>query len=57
MKYYRITAPHFCACVGFNEDREVCFAAPILRYMRGWRRLKVRRYCRAKRWEIYKFEV
>lgn len=46
-----IDAPHFYAGVVLDDD-VVTIAAPIVKYMRGWSRDKVREYCRAKGWKI-----
>ena len=46
-----ITAPHFCAGIVVTED-VVTEAAPIVKYMRGWTRDKVREYVRSKGWSV-----
>ena len=46
----RIVAPHFVAGITSIEGI-VTEAAPIVRYMVGWRLIKAVRYCMAKRWE------
>ena len=47
----QITAPHFCAGIVLADD-EVVEAAPILRYMVGWYRDRVRTYCNSKGWKV-----
>lgn len=47
----QITAPYFCAGI-FLVDGVVTEAAPIVKYMRGWSRDKVRDYCHQKMWHI-----
>jgi hypothetical protein len=47
----RIVAPHFVAGIVLHGD-QVAEAAPIVDYMRGWPRDRVRDYCRAKGWTI-----
>jgi hypothetical protein len=47
----RITALHFCAGVVLHND-VVVRAAPILKYMRGWKRDRVVRYAQLKGWMI-----
>ena len=47
----RIEAPHFVC--GFDlVDNKVEAPAPIIAYMRGWHRDKVRDYCAKKGWEV-----
>jgi len=46
-----IVAPHFYCGIVLREDR-VIEAAPIVRYMRGWSRDRVREYCAGKRWKV-----
>jgi hypothetical protein len=46
----QITAPHFCAGISFDSAECVVEAAPIVRYMIGWSRQRVRDYCRSKNW-------
>lgn len=49
-----ITAPKpnaFCAGIVLWDDR-VCETAPIVRYMRGWTRDRVRDYCKQKGWQL-----
>jgi hypothetical protein len=49
----QITAPHFCASVTlWGLDDVVREAAPILRYMIGWKRDEVKAYCKRKGWKI-----
>lgn len=46
----QITSSYFCAGIVLEDD--VCTeAAPILKYMRGWGRLRIRDYCRSKGWK------
>jgi hypothetical protein len=47
----QIDAPHFCAGIVLRADR-VIEVSPIVRYMRGWTRAKVRSYCAGKGWKI-----
>jgi hypothetical protein len=47
----RIEAPHFVAGI-VAENYVVRQAAPILRYMVGWRTLRVWDYCRKKNWSV-----
>lgn len=47
----QITAPHFCAGIVLESDR-VTLAAPIVGYMRGRTRDRVRGYCHSKDWQI-----
>lgn len=46
----QITAPHFCAGLVLKDD-VVSEAAPIIKYMVGWSRDKVRNYTRHKNWK------
>lgn len=46
-----IDAPHFYAGVVLWDDK-VVEAAPILRYMKGWSRDRVRSYCKDKKWSV-----
>lgn len=46
-----IDAPHFCAGVVLWDDK-VIEAAPIVRYMKGWTRARVRAYCGDKKWKV-----
>ncbi len=46
-----IDAPHFYAGIILEQD-VVIQAAPIVKYMRGWSRDRVRDYCRQKRWTV-----
>lgn len=46
----QITAPHFCAGLVANSSYVVQEAAPIIRYMVGWRTLRVWQYCTRKGW-------
>jgi hypothetical protein len=45
-----IDAPHFYAAVIFSAGI-VVRAAPILKYMIGWRGASVVRYCKKKNWK------
>lgn len=47
----RVQTPHFVAGLVL-EGGYVQKAAPILRYMLGWERGKVQRYCSSKRWVV-----
>ena len=47
----QVTAPHFVAGLLLSGD-VVTGAAPILRYMIGWDRAKVRGYCRLRDWQV-----
>lgn len=47
---FRIEAPHFVA--GFEANGAVERAAPIIRYMTGWRVSRVYQYCDQKGWFI-----
>ena len=47
----QVTAPHFCAGI-ILADNVVIEAAPIISYMRGWNRDKVRDYCTRKGWRV-----
>ena len=51
MTSYRIIAPHFCAGVVLDGGK-VARAAPILKYMQGWRLKDVFNYCSRKHWTI-----
>lgn len=46
-----IDAPHFYAGIVLEGDI-VTESAPILKYMRGWSRDKVREYCKLKGWKV-----
>lgn len=46
-----IDAPHFYAGIVLEDD-VVVRAAPIVKYMRGWTRDKVRAYCQRKGWKV-----
>lgn len=45
----QIAAPHFTAGVVLANFR-VTDAAPVVKYMRGWRSVEVLNYCRRKGW-------
>jgi hypothetical protein len=47
----RIDAPHFCCGIVLSGE-VVTRAAPIVAYMIGWGRDRVRGYCRTKSWDI-----
>jgi hypothetical protein len=47
----QITAPHFVAGIVL-DDGIVATAAPIVKYMVGWNRDRVRDYCHQKAWHI-----
>ena len=45
----QITSSYFCA--GIILEDEVCIrAAPIVKYMKGWDKVKIRNYCKYKNW-------
>jgi len=46
-----IDAPHFNCGIVLQNDR-VVEAAPIVKYMKGWTRMRVRSYCRDKGWKV-----
>ena len=46
-----IDAPHFYCGIVLREDK-VIETAPIVRYMKGWSRDRVREYCREKQWKV-----
>lgn len=48
---YQISAPHFEAGIVVQGDC-VTEAAPIVRYMIGWSRTRVRSYCTRKNWSM-----
>jgi hypothetical protein len=47
----QIDGKRFMAGIVLRGDK-VVEAAPILRYMRGWSRDRVREYCRSKNWRV-----
>jgi len=50
-KLARIVAPTFAA--GFEHRRNrVVYAAPIIRYMLGWKVTRVAAYCAKKKWRL-----
>lgn len=51
MMLAQIDAPHFNCGIVLENDC-VIEAAPIVKYMRGWSRGKVRDYCAKKHWKI-----
>jgi hypothetical protein len=46
-----VDASHFYAGIVLQDDH-VVEAAPILKYMTGWTRDRVRSYCAAKGWHV-----
>lgn len=51
----RIAAPHFVAGLRIDdEELVVTDAAPILRYMIGWRVERVRDYAAKKGWDLHR---
>lgn len=48
----RIVAPHFVAGVVLDEADHVVRAAPIVGYMHGWTRERVRSYVVSKGWSV-----
>jgi hypothetical protein len=55
----QIDASHMCCGVVLDDD-VVIWCAPIVKYMRGWSRARVLKYCRTKGWRttlIYQNEV
>ena len=45
----QITSSYFCA--GIILENGICIeAAPIVKYMKGWDRPKIRDYCKYKKW-------
>lgn len=47
----QVTAKHFCAGIILRDD-VVRVAAPIVAYMVGWARSRVRDYCASKGWRV-----
>lgn len=47
----QIKAPHFTAGIVL-DDGIVTTTAPIVKYMKGWTRDRVRDYCHQKMWHI-----
>jgi hypothetical protein len=47
----QVSAPHFVAGIVLCDDK-VTKAAPILRFMRGWSRDRVRSHCHENNWDI-----
>lgn len=41
----------FCCGIVLWDDK-VCEAAAIVKYMKGWRRDRVREYCKNKNWTV-----
>ncbi len=53
IKLGQITSRHFCAAVIIDTNTDsVIEAAPILKYMIGWRVHKVSDYCLCNSWKI-----
>lgn len=48
---YRIVAPHFVCGIVVNGG-VATEAAPIIRYMIGWKVDRMREYCAGKRWSF-----
>jgi hypothetical protein len=48
----RITAPHFVAGLVLDRSDRVTEAAPIVRFMLGWDRDRVREFVRGRGWRI-----
>lgn len=48
----QVQAPHFTAGLTLYQD-VVEEAAPIINYMKGWSRDRVREYCRKKQWKVF----
>ena len=46
-----IDAPHFYCGIVLRQDH-VVEAAPIVKYMKGWSRDRVREYCQKKNWKV-----
>ena len=50
---YHLDSGYFCAAIIIDEDKNrVIEVAPILHYMKGWTRNKVREYVERKKWTI-----
>jgi hypothetical protein len=49
--HIRVEAPHFVAGVILDHKQVVIRAAPILKYMIGWKKHKVLGYCVQKGWK------
>jgi hypothetical protein len=47
----QIKNDRFTAGIVLRDDR-VIDAAPIVKYMKGWKRDSVRSYCKERRWQI-----
>jgi hypothetical protein len=47
----RITSKWFCAAVVLDNTGRVYKAAPLLRYMIGWKMKRVLDYARNRKWE------
>lgn len=48
MMLARIVAPHFVAGVDMARG----YAAPIVRFMSGWTRARIERYCLQRKWRV-----
>jgi hypothetical protein len=48
---FQIKAPHFCAG-GEIKNRIIIKAAPIIKYMIGWKAEKLSDFCKRKKWDI-----
>lgn len=51
MKLVCIDAPHFSGGAVDYDGQIVC-AAPVIKYMVGWRTDKVEAYCTRKKWSV-----
>lgn len=51
-KLFQIQAPHFCAGGEINSNEIVVSAAPIIKYMIGWSKVKVDAYCETNKWKF-----
>lgn len=55
---YQIQAKHFTAGLEVRKfDAEVVFAAPIVKYMKGWSLGEVEVYCEKKGWKIIEVDT
>ena len=53
---FQVKAPYFCAGISI-ENNKVIAQAPILKYMKGWSRAEVQRYCDNKGWYFEKVDT
>lgn len=53
---FLVTGAHFYAGIVFKNDK-VITSAPILKYMSGWSKAEVRRYCDKKQWFFKEVET